>query len=115
MSMYYEALRTNSDVFQVLTVTPEEGKPVEVNTALHRESLQLPEESLTEVKRHLSPEDLVPQQDPQARDVRTVTGDVDNLRAVALLLVTLHRQSLQATPHYGEEALDVLEFHGDQV
>ena len=57
-------------------MTPEEGKPVQVNTALHSESLQLPEESLTEVKGHLSPENFVSQQDPETGDVRTVTGQI---------------------------------------
>ena len=81
-------------------MTPEEGEAVQVDTALHSEFLQFPEESLTEVKSHLSPENFVAQQDPETGDVRTVPGDVDNLRAVPLLLVTLHREPLQPRPRH---------------
>jgi hypothetical protein len=40
----------------------------------------VPEESLAEVKRHLAPQDLVPEQDSKTRDVGTMARQVDNLR-----------------------------------
>ena len=62
---------TYPDVFEVLTVAPEEGKPVQVDVTLNCEPGQLPKEALAEVKCLLSPEHLVPKQQPQGGDVRT--------------------------------------------
>ena len=52
-------------------MAPEEGKPVQVDVTLNCEPGQLPKEALAEVKCLLSPEHLVPKQQPQGGDVRT--------------------------------------------
>ena len=53
---------TYPDVFEVLTVAPEEGEPMEVDITLDGEPCQLPEEALAEVQRLLAPQHLVTQQ-----------------------------------------------------
>ena len=56
-------------------MAPEEGEPVQVDVTLDCEPGQLPEEALAEVQRLLSPEHLVPEQQPQGGDVGTGSGN----------------------------------------
>ena len=55
-------------------MAPEEGEPVQVDVTLDCEPGQLPKEALAEVKCLLSPEHLVPKQQPQGGDVGTGPG-----------------------------------------
>ena len=96
-------------------MTPQKGEPVQVHISLHSESLELPEESLAKVERHLPAQDLVPEQDAETDDIGAVAGEVDYLAAVALLLVTLDSEPLQPRSHHHQQAADVLKLHGDQI
>ena len=70
---------------------------------------------LAKVKRHLSPEDFIAQEDPQTGDVRAVSRQVNNLRSVALLFVTLNCQPLQLGSNCSKQCSDIVKPHRDQV
>ena len=70
---------------------------------------------LAKVKCHLSPEDFIPQENPQAGNVGTVAREVNNLGTIALLLITLNCQPLQLWANGSQECSDIVKPHGDQV
>ena len=83
---------TNFNVFKVDTVAPEECKAMQMNIALDSEPLQLVEEGVAKVQGLLSPQHLVAQDESEAGYAGTGPGNVDNLRPITLLLITLHCQ-----------------------
>ena len=104
---------------------------MQVHMSLHSETLKFPEECLkyelsgipffrykrylAKVKGHLSPQDFIAQEDPQASDVGAVARKVDNLRPVALLFVALDCQPLQLWSNCSKQCSDIIKPHGNQV
>merc|ERR1712173_248263 len=94
---------------------PKESKAMKMNMSLNSETLKFPEECLAKVKGHLSPQDFIAQEDPQACDVGAVARKVDNLRPVALLFVALDCQPLQLWSNCSKQCSDIIKPHGNQV
>merc|ERR1719278_1678071 len=104
------------EVFECLSMGPEEGKGVEMNISFNSQMFKFPEEGqLAKVKSCVSSESLVSQEDPQAVEIGAMPSKVDKLGPGALLVVELKSQPLQSRTHHSYERSDVIKPHGDQV